>query len=103
VSEGDFVPRRARSLVVLANEGRSIGESGARALAESLGQVGIDAVFFGQQSNAAQIVSVAVAENVDTIELCLPERGGVRVLRELLRELDRTHRRQMSVVVHRVN
>jgi methylmalonyl-CoA mutase cobalamin-binding domain/chain len=87
--------------VVLAGERRG-GERPARALAESLALVGIEAIYIGHEPSPARIAQAAVSRSADAVELCLAGGGGVLLLRQLLRELDRIGRRDLSLVVHRV-
>jgi methylmalonyl-CoA mutase cobalamin-binding subunit len=94
-------PRQRKSIVVFAGEAR-VSDDGARALAHSLGKTGIEAVYVGRQVNAPEIAASAIAAEADAVELCLAGAGGVRLLRELLRELDRLGRRELGIVVHRV-
>jgi methylmalonyl-CoA mutase cobalamin-binding subunit len=93
--------RQRRSIVVLAGEG-VVSEAAPRALKESLAAIGIDAVYIGQEANPTRIARLAVREAADAVELCLVGRRGVLILRELLRELERLGRRDVSLVVHRV-
>lgn len=71
-------------------------------MAASLAGVGIEAVYIGREGNPAQIARAAVSEAADAVELCLAGSGGVLIIRELLRELDRIGRRDVSLVLHRV-
>jgi methylmalonyl-CoA mutase cobalamin-binding subunit len=94
---------RKRSLVVLAGRGH-VDERGAHALMKSLGHVGIEAIYLAPESSPRRIATAAVAEQADAIELCIATHGGGgSILRELLRELDRLDRRQVRIVVHRMN
>jgi methylmalonyl-CoA mutase cobalamin-binding domain/chain len=92
--------RRRRSLVVLAGDG-GVSDRGARALADSLAVAGIEPIYVGRERSPAQIARTAVAEAADAVELCLGA-GGVLIIRELLRELDRIGRRDISLVLHRM-
>jgi methylmalonyl-CoA mutase cobalamin-binding domain/chain len=85
---------------VLAGTGSTTHRS-ARALADSLQQLGVETVYLGQEGNAARIAAVVVDERADAVEVCLTGGGGVMLLRELLRELTRAGRRDVSIGVHR--
>jgi transcription antitermination factor NusA-like protein len=51
-----------------------------------------------------RIAAVAATQRADAVELCVGSGGGkVPLLRELLRELIRIGRRDVSIVVHRVD
>lgn len=95
------VRRPRKSLVVLAGES-SAGVRAGWALAESLPELGIEAVYLGRQENAGAIAAVAAAERADSIELRLGGPTGVQLLRTLLRELIEIGRGDTSIVVHRV-
>ena len=62
---------------------------------------GIEPIYVGRERSPAQIARTAVAEAADAVELCLGA-GGVLIIRELLRELDRIGRRDISLVLHRM-
>jgi len=64
--------------------------------------MGIDVVYLGREDRAHHIAAVAVEESVDAVELYMGGAGGVRLLRELLRELTQVGRRSVSMVVHRL-
>jgi methylmalonyl-CoA mutase cobalamin-binding domain/chain len=93
--------RRRRSLVVLAGQG-GVSDRGARALAASLAGAGIESIYLGREGSPARIARAAVAEAADAVELCIAGGGGVLIIRELLRELDRIGRRDVTLVLHRV-
>jgi methylmalonyl-CoA mutase cobalamin-binding domain/chain len=96
-----IAPRRRTSIVVFAGEER-VSDEGARALAQSLRKTGIEIVYVGRKLNAPEIAASAIEAGADAVEVCLAGGGGVRLLRELLRELDRLGRREVGIVVHRV-
>jgi methylmalonyl-CoA mutase cobalamin-binding subunit len=87
--------------VVLAGSGRTNARC-AEALAQSLDQLGVETVYLGREVDAARIAAAVAAERVDAVELCLAGGGGVWLLRDLLRELIAIGRRDVSIVVHRV-
>jgi methylmalonyl-CoA mutase cobalamin-binding domain/chain len=89
------------SVVVLAGNGRGT-EHGARALAGSLGATGIEIVYLGREPSARRIAASAADARADAVEVCIAGGGGVSLLLELLRELRRLGRPQVSIVVHRV-
>ena len=93
-------PRR-RAIVVVAGHGR-VNERGALALNAALNGTGFEARYVGEEQSARRIAKMAADENADSIELCLGTQGGVMILRDLLRELDRVSRRHVSVVIHRI-
>ena len=93
--------RQRRSLVVLAGDGRT-SDMGARALARSLAEAGVEVRYMGREPSARQIAAAVTEERADAVEFCVVGGGGVVLLRELLRELRKTERRRVSIVVHRV-
>jgi len=93
--------RLRRAVVVMAARPRT-GERAAHALVQSLTELGVQTVYLGVESDPCRIAQVVESERADTIELCLDGRGGVLLLRTLLRELDRLGRREVSIVVHRM-
>ena len=62
----------------------------------------METVYLGREGNAARIAAVVVDERADAIEVCLTGGGGVMLLRELLRELARAGRSDVSIRVHRI-
>jgi methylmalonyl-CoA mutase cobalamin-binding subunit len=96
------VTRRQRtSVVVHVGEGRA-SDQGARALANALGEAGVEIVYLGREGSARHIAAVAADAGADAVEVCMAGGAGVVVLRDLLRELVRLDRREVSIVVHRV-
>jgi methylmalonyl-CoA mutase cobalamin-binding subunit len=93
------VPPR-RCVIALAGDGPS-DETTVRPLLGSLRELGIDTVYVGRAENARRIAEVVAAERADAVELCLTGRGGIPLLRDLLRELVESGRRDVSIVVHR--
>jgi methylmalonyl-CoA mutase cobalamin-binding domain/chain len=93
--------RRRRAVVVLGGDGRT-SDRGARALAKSLADAGIAILYLGRAGSASAIADAAVRAEADAVEVCLSGAGGVALIRDLLRELNGLDRRQVSVVVHRV-
>ena len=77
-------------------------DSAARALAGSLGETGVEIVYLGTQGSGRRIAASAAEAGVDAVEVCVAGGGGVAVLRDLLRELTRLGRREISIVVHRL-
>jgi len=94
--------RRRRSIVVQVGEPRT-GDQAARALASSLSGFGIEATYVGRHEDAEPIAAAAVAAQADSVEVCLARGTGVPILRDLLRELIRLGRREVSIVVHPVD
>jgi methylmalonyl-CoA mutase cobalamin-binding subunit len=92
--------RPRRSLVVLAGAAPTSDDQG-RALVEALGGLGIETTYLGWEDSAQRIAAAAVEQRADAVELCLAGARGVLLLRELLRELIRVGRRDVSIVVHR--
>lgn len=90
-----------RSLVVLGGRG-SAGEADVEPLLEILRQFGIRTKFLGREEDPRRIAEAASAEEVDTVELCLVGPGGIPMVRDLLRELIALDRRDVTIVVHRV-
>jgi methylmalonyl-CoA mutase cobalamin-binding subunit len=95
------VRRPRRSLVVLA-AGGSVGDAAITRLTATLAELGIEAMYLGREPNARRIAAAAVDRCADAVELCLCGNGGVVILRDLLRELIELGRRDVSIVVHRV-
>ena len=93
-------PQR-RSLVVLAGDGRT-SDRGARALARSLADAGVEVRYMGRESSARRIAAVATEARADAVEFCVVGGGSIALLRELLRELRQPERPGVSIVVHRV-
>jgi methylmalonyl-CoA mutase cobalamin-binding subunit len=94
--------RPRRSLVVLASAG-SQWEEPARALTQSLEQLGVEATYLGEQDDAQAIAAAVVDHRADGVDLCLTGGRGVLMLRELLRALVDLGRSDVSIVVHRLN
>ena len=86
--------------MVVAGPART-GEATAQAISDSLAKLGIESVYLGQEEQPHRIASVVAEERADTVELCLAG-GGVPLLRDLLRDLIRIGRRDVTIVVHRV-
>jgi methylmalonyl-CoA mutase cobalamin-binding domain/chain len=93
-------PRRA--LVVAVGDGPT-SERSAKGIAESLDQLGVEAIYLGTEQDAPRIAAIAAAERADAVEVCLTGTGGVIFLRQLLRELIEIGRRDVSIVVHRAD
>jgi methylmalonyl-CoA mutase cobalamin-binding domain/chain len=93
--------RRRRSLVVLAGAGPT-SDSGARALAASLADAGVEVSYIGRETSARKIAAAAAELRADAVELCVVGGGNVSLLRELLQELREIDRRGVSIVVHRI-
>jgi hypothetical protein len=90
-----------KSVVVFAGSATA-SDKPARALEQSLVELGVDARYVGREHDACRIATAVIAERADAVELCLPAgAGGVRLLRELLRQLIELGRRDVSIVVHR--
>ncbi len=92
-------PRRA--VVVLSGHPRT-GDRAAQALVRSLTELGVETVYLGVEADPCRIAEAVEAERADAVELCL-DGGGVVMLRCLLRELDQLGRRDVSIVVHRMD
>jgi methylmalonyl-CoA mutase cobalamin-binding subunit len=92
-----------RAVVALAGQAGSAYSAGA-ALAESLRTLGIETIWLGSVDDAWAIAEAVSEKQADAVELCLSEhaRGGVVLVRDLLRELIKRDRRDVSIVVHRV-
>ena len=93
--------RPRKSLVVLAAcEGTE--DNSARFIAKALAEIGVETTYLGREQSAERIARAAADERADAVELCLCQGAGVQLLRELLRELIRLGRRNVSIVVHRI-
>jgi methylmalonyl-CoA mutase cobalamin-binding subunit len=93
--------RRSRRSVVVVADSHPGGDRRGRDLAASLGEVGVEATYLGRLPEARAIAEAASDRKADAIELCLGAPGAVVLLRQLLRELARIDRRDVSIVVHR--
>jgi methylmalonyl-CoA mutase cobalamin-binding subunit len=78
------------------------GDQAARALTDSLSGFGVEATYVGIHEDAEPIAAAAVAARADSVEVCLRRGTGIPILRDLLRELIRIGKREVSIVVHRV-
>ena len=92
---------RRRSLVVLAEAGPT-SDSGARALAASLADAGVEVSYIGRETSARKIAAAAADLRADAVEVCVVRGGKVGLLRELLHVLREMDRRGVSIVVHRI-
>jgi methylmalonyl-CoA mutase cobalamin-binding domain/chain len=92
--------RPRKSLVVLACDGAE--DNSARLIATALAEIGVETTYLGREQTAERIARAAADERADAVELCLSQDAGVQLLRELLRELIRIGRRDVSIVVHRI-
>jgi methylmalonyl-CoA mutase cobalamin-binding subunit len=93
-------PRRA--LVVLAGTAR-VCDSDVQTLISSLRELGIDATCLQDWHSVSRIAAAVADAQADTLELCVKGNSGVLLIRELLRELIAIGRRDVSVIVHRVD
>ena len=93
--------RRRRSLVVLAGAGPP-SDSGARTLAASLADAGVEVSYIGRETSARKIAAAAAELGADAVEVCVVGGRNVSLLRELLHELREIDRRGVSIVVHRI-
>jgi methylmalonyl-CoA mutase cobalamin-binding subunit len=83
--------------------GGTAGDGFALALTRALDKFGVETRYLGSERDAAQIAAAVADTGSDAVELCLAgDRGGVLVIRALLRELSALGRRDVSIVVHRV-
>jgi len=96
------IRRPKRSVVVRAGDARD-DDLFARQLLALLAELGVETTYAGRNESAGSIASVAVEAHADTIELCLGRGMGVKLLRDLLRELVELGRRDVSIVVHRMD
>jgi methylmalonyl-CoA mutase cobalamin-binding domain/chain len=96
--------RRPRRSVVVVADTRDAGDRAAQVLADSLADIGVESILLGREESAQRIAAVAAAQRADAVELCVGTTAGkVLLLRALLRELIRLGRRDVSIVVHRVD
>jgi methylmalonyl-CoA mutase cobalamin-binding subunit len=94
------MPRRA--IVAVAGR-RSPGDTAVETLTESLSALDIETVCLGAVDSAVSIATAVTEEQADAVELCLCDGApGVPLVRDLLRELIRRDRHDVSIVVHRV-
>jgi methylmalonyl-CoA mutase cobalamin-binding subunit len=94
-------PHRHRSVVVFVRDARA-SDQGARELAASLGDAGIEIRYLGAETSVRRRAESVVEVRADAVEVCLAGRGRVALLRDLLRELHPVDRHEVSLVVHRV-
>lgn len=94
--------RRPRRCIVAIAGGGIIDDKPARALAASLVEMGIETIYLGREGDVERIAAAVVNRGADSVELCLSGYGGVVLIRNLLRELIRLGRRDVSIVIHRV-
>jgi methylmalonyl-CoA mutase cobalamin-binding subunit len=65
--------------------------------------MGVEARYLGREDSGRRVAAAVVDEQADAVELCLErDGGGVLLLRELLRELVKLGRHDVSIVVHKV-
>ena len=93
--------RQRTSVVVFAGNTRG-SDRGARGLASSLHEAGVEILYLGREPSARRIATCAAEASADAVEVCVAGGGAVVLLRELLRELKRLDRHGVSIVVHRV-
>jgi methylmalonyl-CoA mutase cobalamin-binding subunit len=73
------------------------------ALSSKLQELGIETIYLGREDSPRRIAAVAVERLADAVEICLARSTGIQLLRELLHELIDAGRRDVSIVVHRVD
>jgi len=88
-------------VVVFAGDAR-VSDRAVRALAGSLEAAGVEIVYLGRESSARRIAASAAEARADSVEVCVAGGGAVLLLRALLHELKGVDRREVSIVVHRV-
>jgi methylmalonyl-CoA mutase cobalamin-binding subunit len=94
--------QQGTSLLVIAGD-RRVSDRSARALAEALHKAGRETLFLGHETNARRIAGLAAEVGADAVEVCVAGGGAVPLLCELLRELRRVGRREVSILVRRVH
>jgi methylmalonyl-CoA mutase cobalamin-binding domain/chain len=94
--------RRRRAVVVLTGPPRT-GDRAAEALVRSLAELGVETVYLGVEDDPCRIAAAVAAECADAVELCMNSGTGVLLLRRLLGELGEVGRRDVSIVVHRMD
>jgi methylmalonyl-CoA mutase cobalamin-binding domain/chain len=90
-----------RSLVVVAGTGDA-DDRAVEGLISTLGGLSVETIYLGREQRPSRIATVVAEQQADAIELCLAGAGGVLLLRDLLRELIQIGRRDVSIVVHRM-
>jgi methylmalonyl-CoA mutase cobalamin-binding subunit len=95
--------RRPHKAVILLSAAARTGDRVALALAESLRELGVDTIYLGREDSVSRIVEVVAEEGADAVEVCVEGPYGIRLLRDLLRELNRVGHRDVSIVVHKVH
>jgi hypothetical protein len=95
--------RRRKSLVVLAGR-PGTGETVAQALVDSLASLGVQTTTVRRETSPQGIAAAVANEHADTVELCLARGGdGVALPWSLLHELAAIGRRDVSIVVHKID
>jgi methylmalonyl-CoA mutase cobalamin-binding subunit len=98
-AEQDAAGRRPRrSVLVLAGNGH-VGDDAVTAVARSLRATGTELFYLGREDCSARIAAAVADMGADAVEVCIAGNGGVLLIRQLLRELDRN---RVSIVVHRL-
>jgi methylmalonyl-CoA mutase cobalamin-binding subunit len=93
--------RRPRKAVLVSAGNGPIDRGSLQALAAALAELGIESSQLGRETSAARIAATVLEQEADAVEVCLSGLGGIPLLRDLLRELIRAGRRDVSIVVHR--
>jgi methylmalonyl-CoA mutase cobalamin-binding subunit len=92
--------RRPRRAVIVCAAPRS--EERARRLERELIGLGVEARYLGVSDDARRIARLVADERSDAVEICLPAgASGVRLCRQLLRELIEIGLGGVSIVLHR--
>jgi hypothetical protein len=91
--------RRRRSVVAVA--GSTTSETAADRLLAMLTELGVQPTYLGREEDVGRIAAAVAEQRADAVDLCLGRHGGVVVVRNLLRELSRVGRRDVSIVIHR--
>lgn len=99
---GVAVTRRQHTSVVVFVADTRTSDRGARALASSLRNAGVETLYLGRETSARRIAASAANTCADAIEVCVAGGGAVRLLLDLLRELKQLDRGDLPIVVHRV-
>ena len=93
--------RQRTSVIVWAGDACT-SDGAVQGVTDSLHDAGVNTLYLGCEASARRIAAAVVEACADAAEVCVAGGGAILLLRDLLRELKRLDRREVSVVVHRV-
>ncbi len=89
--------RRLR--VLMAKAGLDGHDRGAKVIAKTLRDAGMEVIYLGLHQRPSQIVSAAIQEDVDVIALSILSGAHMGVCRKILDELSKADASDMMVIV----